>query len=448
VLDAPRRARLALALLFAINLLNFYDRHILATVTEPIRKQYGFTDTQLGWLGTAFILLYAIVGVPFGRLADRWNRKLLLVVGLFVWSILTALSGAAVGFWSLFLTRLGMGIGEAACAPVASSLIGDFYPASRRARAMSIFMLGLPLGAALSYFISGAVAQAYSWRAPFLVAAVPGLIVAALTLALLVEPPRGAAETVKVGAMCRQGSPYALVLSIPTMWWIIASGALHNFNMYALAQFLPAFLGRWHAVSVRQAGAISGLMLGLAGGLGLFFGGHLADRLSESRPNGRLWIGSLCLFAAVPLHVIALGRPPAHPLEFLLWMLPGTLLMYVYYSTVYATIQDIVEPSLRGTAMAVYFLAMYALGGSVGPLLTGRLSDHMAHRAAGAGPITEVAKAAGLQQAMYIIPALEILVGLVLYAGSRTVARDRRKLQSWMAGTSDVLTPAAPVTDD
>lgn len=437
MLDAPRRTGLALALLFAINALNFYDRHILATVTEPIRKQYGFTDTQLGWLGTAFILLYAIVGVPFGRLADRWNRKLLLAAGLFVWSVLTALSGAAVGFWSLFLTRLGMGIGEAACAPVASSLIGDLYPASRRARAMSIFMLGLPIGAAFSYFISGAVAQRFNWRVAFFIAGIPGAILAVLTLVLLAEPPRGGAEAVKVGARHRDGSPYLLVLSIPTMWWIIASGALHNFNMYALAQFLPAFLGRWHGLNVRQAGSVSGLLLGVAGGAGLFFGGHLADRLSESRPNGRLWIGSLCLFAAAPLHVIALGQASAHPQEFLLWMLPGTLLMYVYYSTVYATIQDIVEPSLRGTAMAVYFLAMYALGGSVGPLLTGGLSDHMARRAqaslGGGAGLSEAAKAAGLHQAMYIIPALEVLVGLVLYAGSRTVARDRRKLESWMA---------------
>ena len=114
-------------------------------------------------------------------------------------------------------------------------------------------------------------------------------------------------------------------------------------------------------------------------------------------------------------------------------MLPGCMSMYVYYSTVYATVQDIVEPSLRGTAMAVYFFAMYALGGSLGPLLTGRLSDYMARQAAAGGAITEQFKAIGLHQAMYIIPALELLVGVVLYAGSRTVGRDQQKLQAWMA---------------
>ena len=423
---------MALALLFSVNTLNFYDRYILATVNEPIRKQYGFTDTQLGWLGTAFILLYAIVGVPFGRLADRWNRKALLAAGLFAWSVLTALSGAAVGFWSLFLTRLGMGVGEAACAPVASSLIGDYYPASRRSRALSIFMLGLPIGAALSYFISGAVAQAYGWRAAFLVAGIPGAIVAVLTLVLLEEPGRGAAEAVRVGARCRTGSPYLLVLGIPTMWWIIASGALHNFNMYALAQFLPAFLARSHALTLRQAGFVSGVLLGAAGGLGIFLGGHVADRVARNRPRGRLSLGAVCLIVAIPLQLIALGRPAGHPVEFLGWMLGGALLMYVYYSTVYATIQDIVEPALRGTAMALYFFAMYALGGAMGPLLTGRLSDYLARQAAGSGPMTEPFRALGLHQAMYIIPALQFLVGVVLWAGSRTVTRDQQRLEEWM----------------
>ncbi len=433
------RAGLALALLFGVNLLNFYDRHILATVNEPIRRQYGFSDTQLGWLGTAFILLYAVVGVPLGRLADRWNRKKLLSLGLLSWSVLAALSGAAAGFWSLFLTRLGMGVGEAACAPVASSLIGDYYPAHRRARAISIFMLGLPLGAALSYFISAAVAQSYGWRYAFFVAGLPGLLLALAILWLLDEPARGAAETIRVGASRRSGSPYWLVLSIPTMWWIIASGALHNFNMYALAQFLPSFLIRSHGLSLRQAGLVSGVVLGVAGGLGLFFGGALADRLARTRANGRLLLGSLCLFAAVPLKVAALGQPPGHPVAFLLWMLPGCMMTYVYYSTVYAAIQDVVEPSLRGTAMAVYFFAMYALGGSIGPVVTGTVSDYMARQAAGGALVTEQFKAIGLHQAMYLIPALELLVGLVLFAGSRTVSRDQQNLKAWMEQAAEPI---------
>jgi MFS family permease len=216
------------------------------------------------------------------------------------------------------------------------------------------------------------------------------------------------------------------------MWWIILSGALHNFNMYAVAAFLPAFLSRSHGLDLRQSGFVSGMLLGLAGGVGLFWGGQLADRLVHKRPDGRLGLGSLCLFVAIPLQIVALGQAPGHPIAFLVWMLPGAMMMYVYYSTVYSTIQDIVEPSLRGTAMALYFFAMYALGGALGPVGTGQLSDYFAREAAAGGAAREAARAVGLHRAMYVVPALQFLVGVVLYAGSRTVGRDREKLQTWM----------------
>jgi len=329
-----------------------------------------------------------------------------------------------------------MGIGEAVCAPVASSLIGDLYPASRRSWAMSVFMLGLPAGAALSFFGTGAIAYSFGWRAAFFVAGAPGCILALLIRKLLADPPRGAAETVNVGARRRAGSAFLVVLKIPTMWWIIISGALHNFNMYALAQFLPSFLIRSHGLDLRRAGFVSGVIFGAAGAAGLLLGGRLADYLARSRANARLWLGAVCLFAAVPLSLAALGQQPGSPYRFLLWMLPGCALLYVYYSVVYSSIHDVIEPSLRGTAMAIYFLAMYALGGAAGPVVTGKASDLLARRAARAAALSETARAAGLHQAMYLIPALELLTGVVLYLGSRTVVRDQRNLAEWMAGAA------------
>src|SRR5437773_8254427 len=130
-------------ILFAINTMNFFDRQMLGAVGEPIRKEWGLSDSALGALGTAFTLLYAFVGVPFGRLTDRTKRTRLLSMGVFVWSLMTAVSGAALSFWQLFAARLGVGVGEASCAPAATSLIGDLFPAIRRAMALSIFMLGL-----------------------------------------------------------------------------------------------------------------------------------------------------------------------------------------------------------------------------------------------------------------------------------------------------------------
>jgi len=168
--DDKKQARFALWVLFGINMMNFFDRQIPAAVTEPIRKEFLLTDTHLGWLATAFTLIYACAGVPLGRLADRGARTKVLAVGVTVWSALTAASGLAWNYWSLFAARLGVGIGEASCAPAGNALIGDFYPAHRRARAISIFMLGLPIGIFLSNLLSGRIAQAYTWRAPFFVA--------------------------------------------------------------------------------------------------------------------------------------------------------------------------------------------------------------------------------------------------------------------------------------
>src|SRR6185503_14450179 len=179
-----QNAWFALCVLFGINTMNFYDRQILAAVTEPVRREWALTDSAIGFLGTAFTLLYAAVGVPLGRLADCWTRTRLLSIGVIVWSVLTAASGLAWNYGSLFLSRLGVGIGEASCAPAANSLIGDLFPANRRARALSIFMLGLPIGLFLSYWLSGRIAHAYGWRSAFYVACLPGLVLAALVLGI------------------------------------------------------------------------------------------------------------------------------------------------------------------------------------------------------------------------------------------------------------------------
>jgi len=440
-LSGGRRQRLfTLWLLFGINALNFFDRQILGAVTEPVRKEWRLTDTELGWLGTAFTLLYAVVGVPLGRLADAWRRKQLLAMGLALWSAMTYASGLCRSFASMFAARLAVGVGEAACAPTSSSLIGDLFRPHERARALSVFMLGLPVGIALSYATSGTVAQHYGWRAAFFVAGFPGLVLAALCL-LLHEPERGSSEASAIGAARRQGSPYRLVLGIPTMWWIIASGALHNFNMYAIGAFLPAFLMRYHHTSLQAAGFISAVVAGSVGALGMLAGGWLGDAMMRRRANGRMLVATVALFVSVPASALALAQAPGALGRFMLFQAVATAMMYVYYATVYSTIQDIVEPSLRGTAMALYFLAMYVLGASFGPIATGWVSDHLARSAAagahlGAGPVPDEFRATGLHQAMYMVPLLGVALGGVLLAASRTVTRDMLKLQEWMRSVS------------
>ena len=432
------RAYYALAVLFAINAMNFYDRQILGVVAEPIRKEWGLSDSKLALLGTAFTLIYAAVGIPLGRLTDKTTRTRILAVGVFIWSLLTAASGLAKSYWQLFAMRLGVGVGEASCAPASSSLIGDLFPANKRATALSVFMMGLPIGLALSYAISGRVAQAYGWRMAFYVAVIPGFL---LTIAAIMtrEPKRGATETHDIGAHKREGSPYLLVLSIPTMWWVIASGALQNFNMYAIGSFLNPFLMRYHGVDIRTAGDISMVVNGLMGIPGLLLGGVLGDLITKRRPGGRMIVGAIAILISVPLAFLALERPGGDLWGFGVLMGLAYALMSVYYATVYSTIHDVIEPSLRGTAMALYFFAMYVLGASFGPYGTGVASDYFTENAARASGIFETTskalepfRAEGLHSAMYVIPILGALLTLVLLAGSRTVTKDMEKLQKWM----------------
>jgi MFS family permease len=419
--------------LLGINTMNFYDRQVLGAVLQPLKKAWQLSDLQAGALGTAFTLLYAVVGVPLGRWADVGRRTRLLAVGVLLWSVLTAASGLAWGFWSLFVLRLGVGIGEASCAPAASSLLGDLFPPQRRARAFSLFMLGLPLGLGLSFILSGSIAQAWGWRAALFVAGGPGLLFGLLAL-WLPEPARGAAETHAPGASRRPGSPVLAVLSIPTLWWLIVSGALHNFNMYAMGYFLPSLLERYHGLSTAQAGWISGVVYGCFGGLGILLGGWACDRAVRRRISGRLEVTTLALLIAMPCLFLALHQPRGQVWACAAWLLPGSMFLYVYYSGVYAAIQDIVEPALRGTAMALYFFAMYLLGAALGPVATGWLSDQLAERAARADPGLDrkEAVAIGLHDAMYVVPVLGVALIVVLAIASRTVRGDYQRLQRWI----------------
>jgi MFS family permease len=413
----------SLLVLVAVNILNFYDRQVPGALAEPMRKEFGLTDAQLGLLGSAFIWLYALVGVPLGLIADRWSRKKLLAAGMVVWSSLTALAGMANSFGMLVFSRLGVAVGEAVAAPTGTSWIGDLFPPAQRARALSLFMLGVPIGGALSYFFSGPIAQAFGWRAAMVFAAVPALL---LTPALLLmrEPRRGATES--HGHSLAAGSMWS-VLRIPTLWWIIASGVFINFNMYAMGTFLPAFLSRIHGVSLAGSGIATGVVYLIGGVAGGTLAGMWGDRIIERRRNGRLLSAAAFAALGAPLAYLAIVLPAGSLLAatVLLTISYGT--MNSYYGLVYSSIQDIVPPIKRGTTMAIYFMLMYMCGASFGPYLTGHLSDTMARRAAdaaGSAILTETFRAAGLQQAMVIIPALSVALALVLWAGALTITRD------------------------
>jgi MFS family permease len=217
---------------------------------------------------------------------------------------------------------------------------------------------------------------------------------------------------------------------------LIISGALFNFNMYTISTFLPALLSRYHGLNLKEANAVAAIVLGAVGIPGLLLGGWGADYVLRDRSNGRLLLASVSLLLAALCICLALTRPAGNLVSFSLLMGTGCMFCYAYYSGVYAAIQDVVQPSLRATAMAIYFFAMYLLGGSAGPVLTGKLSDYFARLAmttAGASSITDPFRAVGLHSAMYVIPVCSFILSLVLFAATCRVSKDMSALQMWMA---------------
>lgn len=430
-----------LFLLFLANLFNFFDRTIPAIINEPLRLEWDLSDFQLGLIGTVFTIVYAMAGIPLGRMADTGSRAKIMGWGLAVWSGLTAINGLAWNFWSFLLVRMGIGVGEAAYAPAANSLIGDMFPAHKRARAMGIFMLGLPLGLMLAFFTIGPMVNAFdSWRAPFFIAAVPGLILA-LFMFFIREPKRGAAEAVKISE-AKVDKPIRKIFAIKTFWWLVLAGLTFNFATYACNAFMVSMMMRYFQVSIANASLATGVIVGLTGLLGLTLGGWVADKMHQRFLRGRL------LFAAVSMLVATLCTGwalMAGRIEFAVFVTVfaiGWLFSYNFYTCVYTALQDVIEPRLRATAMALFFAGLYLLGGGLGPVVVGLLSDHYAQTAmlaAGAMEMTEAFKAVGLHDAMYLIPISLLLTMLLLVQASRVFPQDAKVMTQGMA---DGVVPA------
>ncbi|SDQ45945.1 MFS transporter [Pseudomonas sp. B21-012] len=435
-----------LFLLFLANLFNFFDRTIPAIIIEPIRLEWHLSDFQIGLIGTAFTLVYAIAGLPLGRLADNGSRSKLMGWGLMAWSGLTAVNGMVGSFWSFLLVRMGVGIGEASYAPAANSLIGDLFPAEKRARAMGIFMLGLPLGLLLAFFTIGAMVQAFdSWRAPFFIAAVPGLLLA-LFMFMIREPARGAAESVAI-SQAPVDRPLRRVLSVPTFCWLVLAGLTFNFATYACNSFMVPMLQRYFLLSLQQAAVATGVIVGLTGLVGLTLGGWIADKVHQRFANGRLLFGALSMLIATLATAWALHAGRIEIGVFVAVFGVGWLFAYNFYTCVYTAIQDVVQPRLRATAMALFFAGLYLLGGGLGPVVVGALSDHFAvaaMQAAGAVQMSEAFKAEGLHGAMYLIPVALMLTLVFLLLASRCFSRDAQRMREGMVADSEMMA-AKPV---
>jgi len=424
-----------LFLLFLANMFNCVDRTIPAIIIEPLRREWDLSDFQLGLGGTAFTVIYALAGIQLGRMADVGSRRKIMGWGLAAWSGFTALTGAAWNFWSFLAIRMGVGVGEASYAPAANSLIGDLFPAHKRARAMGIFMLGLPLGLLLAFFTVGAMVEAFdSWRAPFFIAAVPGLVLAVFVF-FIKEPERGAAETVKI-SRAPVSNPIRKIFAVRTFWWLTLAGLAYNFASYACNSFMVPMLQRYFHLPLQEAAVSTGVIVGITGLIGLTTGGWIADKVHQRWATGRLMFGALSMLVAALATGYALLAGEIEIGVFIGIFAFGWLFSYNYFTSVYTAIQDVIEPRLRATAVAVFFACLYLFGGGMGPMVVGLLSDHFAESAqlaAGAAEMSEVFKAQGLHDAMLLIPVALLLAMAALLVASRYFVADARAMEAGMA---------------
>ena len=381
---SPRR-RYTLAILLAVYACNFMDRQILAILKPAIKQELGLSDTQLGLLsGLAFTLFFATLGIPLGLRADRARRTTLVATALFLFSGMTALSSLARGFGSLLLARIGVGVGEAGTNPASHAMIADLYPPEERSRAMAVFALGPHLGLLLGLLLGGLVSHRYGWRAAFLAAGLPGLVLAALTYLTVEEPAR------MQGGLHRSGPPgRPLVTAARAMWadsvlrHLIVGASLAGSIALALLNWLPTFLARSHALPAGTSGVMLALIVGLGGGVGTWTGGWLADRLRARDRRWLLWVPALALAGSVPLW-LAVYLAPTAGLALALMVLPGSLLG-VPIGPSFAMVQEFVDPRRRALGAAL-FLCVTNLVAGLGPLVVGLVSD-LLEPTAGAGAL-------------------------------------------------------------
>jgi len=424
--------RYALSLLLVIYILNFLDRQIVNILAEPIKRDLGLRDWQLGLMtGLAFALFYTVLGIPIARLAERSNRVRIIAVSLAVWSLFTAACGFAQNFLQLLLCRIGVGVGEAGCSPAAHSLITDYTPPERRASALAFYSMGIPLGSMAGMALGGLIADAYGWRTALLVVGAPGIFVALVAVCTLRETRVPNAAPTPTNTTPSFGDAMRELASKRSFWWAATGASLTSFATYGHSAFYGSFFLRNHAeqidaiaLTVNAAtgwglgatgliGVSLGLMIGVAGVLGTFIGGFSADRLGMKDKRAYVDVPAIAALIGMPFAAAAFLVP--NVLVAIALLIVPTLLKSFWYGPVFATAQSLVRARSRATAAAVLLFIVNLVGLGFGPLVVGALSDMLA---------VSLGEAEGLRWALAISSGAGLLSMLCFVAARRTLRED------------------------
>jgi len=378
------------------------DRVVISMFMEPIKKEFGLNDTELGLLtGLAFALMGGIASVPLARWADRGNRKWIIGGALAAWSVMTAASGAATNFVQLLAARVGVGVGEAGCIPATHSMLGDYYPRELRPRALGIHSAGTYLGALGGMLGGGILVQTVGWRAGFVWLGVAGVVMAAVFHLTVREPLRTAAAAAATAAA---GAPRSARLidqlgDLQAFGWLVMAFSTTSLAGTSVMVWLPSYFARAFTLSPMQIGLGLGLCIGVATAIGSIFGGQLAVRYAK---NSRSWgpgYAAAVTVLVMPFYVGSFHAP--HPLVAFVMLFCAFLIAGSILGPVFSTLQDMVAPEARATAFAVVALFGVLVGQGLGPLLVGAISDAL-HVKSGAA-------ADGLRWAMTWVALINLL---------------------------------------
>jgi MFS family permease len=363
---------LVLPLLLIAYIFNFLDRQILGILAQPIKASLHLSDAQFGALGgTAFALLYSVLGIPLALLADRTSRSAVVAGSLAVWSGFTALCGTAAGFWGMFLYRVGVGVGEAGGVAPSYALIADYFPPERRARALAIFSLGVPIGLGGGAFIGAHLAAWFGWRAAFVIMGAAGVILAPVLRWVVRDVPRVAS----VAAPAPLRSVFPMVAKKPAFWLLAFGASASSLCGYGLALWTPSIMMRSFDLSLIQAGNFLASLVIIGGCAGVFAGGWFADRLGRMDRGWYAKLPAIAWLITAPTFVAGYLAPNLW-IAWPLLLIPNALNI-LWLGPVVTAVQHLVPRHMRSTASASFLLINNLIGLGVGPLLIGRLSDAM-----------------------------------------------------------------------
>jgi len=381
VIDNPyassRASYYALGILTLVYSFAFIDRQLLAILQESIKADLGLSDSHLGLLtGFAFALFYVTAGIPIARLADNSSRLNIVSISIFVWSFMTAISGAAQNFVQLLLARIGVGIGEAGGNAPSQSMISDIFPPHKRATALGIYFTGVNIGIMFGFLLGGWLNEVFGWRMAFVIVGVPGILLALIVRFTLVEPARGVVDNKTVGS-----DPTTFREVVSLLWkrrsfrHLAMGNALAALVVYGVSSWIASYMIRSHGMDTTELGLWLAMILGVGGAIGVLTGGFASDRLGVRDKRWYVWIPGIAGLISLPLGAYVYLAETAQA-ALLFAVIPG-ILSVVFLGPTMAAVHALVGSRMRAMSSAITSLIVNIIGLGGGPFIIGVLSDYL-----------------------------------------------------------------------